>query len=308
MIVLYSALIGALLYSLSLYMPLVGGIVSFFSPLPLGYVGFSRDRNYLYLCFLVTCFLIFLVGGKLSVLLYIIQYGLPFLLFFEMYFRKIDTVYSIFYVSILMILLTIFSLVAFSSFHFDVAINNVTTFLNSNFNEVLKSYKTLGVKDSEIAVISKNLKSLSVVLVRILPALMVIFYSSIFLLNLPILQKFGKLKIKDFDLKLWHTPFWIVWVFILAGFGVFFLQKSLIWWLLLNIFIITSFVFLIQGFAVTEYWFNKHNFSKVMKNLIYIFILFSQFLLVSIAVIGLFDNWFDFRKINRVGGTDESNT
>ena len=308
MIILYSALAGALLYSLSLYMPLVGGIVSFFSPLPLGYIGFSRDKNYLYLCFVITCFLIFLVGGKLSVLLYIIQYGLPFLLFFELYFRKIDTVFSIFYVSVFMILLTIFSLIAFNSFNFNAAINSVTAFLNSNFNEVLKSYRTLGVKDSEIAVISQNLKSLSVVLVRILPALMVIFYSSIFLLNLPILQRFAKLNIKDFDLKLWKSPFWIVWIFILSGFGVFILHKSLIWWLLLNIFIIASFIFLIQGFAVTEYWFNRHNFSKLMKNLIYIFILFSQFLLVSIAIIGLFDNWFDFRKINRVGGTDESNT
>jgi uncharacterized protein YybS (DUF2232 family) len=96
-LILFSSIIGTLLYSLSLIMPLIGGIISFFSPIPLGYVGIKKDKNNLYLCFFITVLLLFFISGKIGTLLYLIQYGLPFVLFFELYYRGFTAIKAIVY-------------------------------------------------------------------------------------------------------------------------------------------------------------------------------------------------------------------
>jgi len=51
--IILGALIGSFLYLLSSIMPLIGGIISFFSPIPLGYIGFTDNKTKLcYACFL----------------------------------------------------------------------------------------------------------------------------------------------------------------------------------------------------------------------------------------------------------------
>ena len=306
--IILGALIGSFLYLLSSIMPLIGGIISFFSPIPLGYIGFTDNKTKLLLCLFFTCAIIFFAAGRISVILYLIQYGAPFYLFFEFYNRGIEVGKSIFITALVMILMLMILASFYVGFNFSQVTEYLTKFLDANFQEVLKSYKKFGISENEISQIASNLKVFGRTLVKVLPSLMVMFYTSIFLINLPIAEKLAKIKIKNFDFKYYKYPFFFVWVFIIAGFGIFFLHKSFIWWVLLNILIICSFVFLIQGFSVIECWFEKINFSKFMKNLLYILILFSQFLLISIAVIGLFDNWFDFRKIINRGGTNENNT
>ncbi len=306
--ILLGAVIGAFLYLLSSIMPLIGGIISFFAPIPLGYIGLKQNKNKLVACLLLTCLIVFFAGGRISVILYLIQYGFPFYLFFELYNREVEVGKAVFLSSLIMIFLFAIGVLYFAGFNYSHILDWLTNFLNSNFQAVLKSYRKFGFTEEEIKQISTNLKVLSYTLVRVLPALMVMFYTSIFLVNLPIAERLAKVKIRNFDFKNYKYPFHFVWLFIISGFGVFFLKKSLIWWIVLNIFIICSFVFLIQGFSVTECWFEKIKFSKFMKNLFYILILFSQFLLISVAIIGLFDNWFDFRKIMNRGGTNENNT
>ncbi len=306
--ILICGIAGTLLYSLSLSMPLLGGIISFFTPLPLGYIFLKKDGFNFYLCFLITVMLIFFIGGKLGVFLYLIQYGVPFFLFFELYGRGINTVKAVAIAISAVVAVTVLFLLMQNSFNINLAIKTVNDFLNMNFQLVLKSYKSLGLSDKELATISGNLKTFSFTITRIMPSLMIMFYGSIFLLNLPVIEKLTKRRFGNYHLKDFRAPFWLVWFFIVSGFGIFFFKKNSVWWLFLNIFITSSFIYLIQGFGVVENWFNRLKYSKLMKNFFYILILFSQFLLITIAIIGLFDNWFDFRKIIQSGGTDESNT
>lgn len=307
-LVIFCSIIGTILYSVSLFMPLIGGIISFFSPIPLGYVGVKRDKISLYICFAITLLMLFFVSGKIGTILYLVQYGVPFMLFFEIYNRGRDTIKAVIISIVSMLIITMFALWVNASFDFNNLFVSIKNFLDANFQIVLKSYKSLGLSDKEISDISANLKSFVNVITKIMPSLMVMFYCSIFMLNLPLIERFSKVKFKKYNLLNFKTPFYFIWSFIISGFGLFLLGKSTFWWILLNIFITVCFLFLIQGFMVMEFWFNKLRFSKIMKNLIYILILFSQFLLVSIAIIGLFDNWFDFRKTPQSGGTNESNT
>jgi uncharacterized protein YybS (DUF2232 family) len=306
--ILLCSIAGAILYSLSLTMPLIGGVLSFFSPLPLGYIGLKKDKYNLYVCFLFTVLLVFFAGGKLGVFLYLLQYGVPFLMFFELYYRGFGTINSIIITILSVVTGIVLVILAYNSFNVSESIQAVTNFMNLNFKAVMKSYKTLGVSEKEINTLSENLKNLTYTITRIMPSLMIMFYGSIFFLNLPIMERLTKVKFKNFNLIDFTSPFPVIWGFIISGFGIFLLNKSFIWWILLNVFISTSFIFLIQGFGVVEHWFRKLNYSRLMKNFFYVLILFSQFLLVTIAIIGLFDNWFDFRKIIQSGGTDEGNS
>jgi uncharacterized protein YybS (DUF2232 family) len=307
-LIFFCSVIGTLLYALSIFMPLIGGIISFFSPLPLGYVAVKRDKRSLYICFLLTVLLLMFVSGKLGTFLYLLQYGVPTVLFFEIYFRGVNEIKSVLYTIVAMLIIALITLMVNYSFDLNRAFTSMVNFLNLNFKVVLDGYKSLGVSEEDIKTIATNLNSFAKTIVKILPSFMVIFYCSIFLLNLPLIERISKTKFRYYNLNEFKMPFLFIWIFIVSGFGLYFLGRSTIWWILLNIFIIVCFGFLIQGFMVLECWFNRFKFTKFMKNLFYILILFSQFLLISIAIIGLFDNWFDFRKKILSGGSNENNS
>ncbi|GEM_PF-6213959 len=309
--VLLASLLSSSLYLSALISPLVGGILNFFAPLPLVYIGVTNKNYLLYICIALSSILVFVVSGKFSLALYLIQYIMPFFLLFEFFNRGFKGVNTIFIVSVLTTFLSILLILLFSGWDIYSLTNDFTSFINSNFQAVLQSYKEIGVSESDIATIKNNLSKISYLIVRILPSLMIIFYSSLFFLNLSIVRRAVKSDIGIVDISNWSLPFWVVWVFILAGFEIFLIKYPPIKWITFNILILCCYLFLIQGFSVIEFCFEKLNYSKIMKNIFYIFIFFSQFLLILVALAGLFDNWFNFRKIinnNNLGGRDENNT
>jgi len=67
-------------------------------------------------------------------------------------------------------------------------------------------------------------------------------------------------------------------------------------------------LFLIQGFSILDYyWGNYLKKVKVFLVLLIIALVFNPYLIIIIAVLGLTDIWFDFRKISIREEIDESN-
>ncbi len=68
-----------------------------------------------------------------------------------------------------------------------------------------------------------------------------------------------------------------------------------------NIIIILASVFFIQGLTILSFYFKKNNVNKILRFLAYALILvFSNPFLIFIIMLGIFDEWFDFRKVNSV--------
>ncbi|MDD5524767.1 MAG: DUF2232 domain-containing protein, partial [Smithella sp.] len=63
-----------------------------------------------------------------------------------------------------------------------------------------------------------------------------------------------------------------------------------------NIFLVTSFIYLLQGLAIVSFFFQKKNVPFFFRYLFYFLIAVQQILMIPIVAIGLFDIWIDFRK------------
>lgn len=103
---------------------------------------------------------------------------------------------------------------------------------------------------------------------------------------------------KTVPLRSWKSPDWFVGFFILAG--LFILVKyDIVRVLGLNLMIIVAQVYFFQGLAIIASVMTEHNWSKVIRWVIYILILSQIYIMIIVTALGLFDTWFNFRKMIR---------
>jgi len=90
----------------------------------------------------------------------------------------------------------------------------------------------------------------------------------------------------------------MVWALISAGI-VLFSGVELLVLSAVNLLLVLLVVYFFQGMAIVSYFFNKRHLPGGLKGLAYIFIFLMWYLGALVVALGLFDLWFDFRKLNR---------
>lgn len=158
--------------------------------------------------------------------------------------------------------------------------------------------------DGEIVLITQQHMPLFVnTLYYLLPALFVSGTLVSSALNLMILKRWVQPK-QSFawgDFSQWRLPEGSVWFSILAG-GAFFLNHFLfhqpwVQWSALNLLVVTVVVYFFQGTSILSFFWNR-SFPPLLRLLAYfLFFILFQIVAVIIALTGLFDFWFDFRRL-----------
>lgn len=148
-------------------------------------------------------------------------------------------------------------------------------------------------------------RSLGGVLMKIWPALLVVNLAVIVWMNL-LLLRFAFPKLEYFTLlpagDSWKAPGWAVWIFIAGGFLTVAdheLLRQAGW----NGVVLFAFVYFLQGLAVVTYLFRRKRVPSLLRLAGYALILFEHVLTAMVALVGLLDQWFDFRA--RFGGDAE---
>ncbi len=149
--------------------------------------------------------------------------------------------------------------------------------------------------------------------VRVLPALFVNGLVLLVWVNLLVMRKLSaRYKLKEyppFELNLWRMPEPAVWVAILAGFSVW-MGSGTAWTLGMNFLVVLTLLYFFQGLAIVAYYFKKWKVSPLFRFLLYaLIVIYQLFLVVGLAVVGLFDTWFDFRRLklkSAQGGSEDS--
>jgi len=142
------------------------------------------------------------------------------------------------------------------------------------------------------------------VLIGIFPGLMVLGSLVIVWANFmggrALLAKTGQLPPELADLKTWSAPEGLIWIVIAAGFA---LIIPLTWVRLpaVNALMVLGLIYFFQGLSVVAYWLNKKGAPAFFKILCYTLIALQQYLTLIVAAVGLFDVWFNFRKIDKSG-------
>ncbi|MBQ3444736.1 MAG: DUF2232 domain-containing protein, partial [Selenomonadaceae bacterium] len=70
----------------------------------------------------------------------------------------------------------------------------------------------------------------------------------------------------------------------------------------LNLTVISMLVGLIQGLSLLSFIFDRYKLSKLMRRIFYVLLVLNMFLLQLVAVTGLVDMLFDYRKRFFKGG------
>ncbi len=184
----------------------------------------------------------------------------------------------------------------------------VSSYVAANLEMTMKIYANIGVPKENIEIISKSLKTIEYVLVRIMPAiitamLMITTWINI-LLTKKILAKKG-IRLPQFEkLNRWQAPEQFVWPVILSCLMLIIPEKT-IKIIGLNFIIILMPVYFFQGIAIVSFFFEKKNFPAMVKFFIYSIILVQQIFIPLIIGIGFFDTWIDFRKLTIITEPEE---
>jgi len=163
----------------------------------------------------------------------------------------------------------------------------------------IQFYGRLPLSPEEISAITDSKPAVIQMFTRIFPALCVIAVLFTTWINVlmgnKLLHRHGIDLPNLSTLSEWRAPHWLVWIFI-AGGGLGFVPQTVVRYVGINLFIVASFIYLLQGLAIVSFFFNNKNISMFFRWFFYFLIAIQQMLMIAIAAVGFFDIWIDFRK------------
>jgi len=155
---------------------------------------------------------------------------------------------------------------------------------------------------NEQAFIQENFDLLVSYFTYLTPSLLAVSLAFAMWLNLllgQIILKRRGISIPDLgDLSLWRPPENMVW-FLIGGGIMLLLPYRIMEIIGGNIVILMLFAYFLAGVAIVRFFLKKANISLPLRIVTYVLIFLQQFVTVIVTAIGLFDLWFDFRKLNK---------
>ena len=169
--------------------------------------------------------------------------------------------------------------------------------------KLLHTYARMGMKYFTTAkmqaLISKTLK----IILLLLPSILIIFSWMSIWICFVFLKKISKKTNLFFyglkeNLLLWRSSDYFLLVPI-TGIIISIFSVGIFKFIGYNIILLASSVYLIQGLTIISYFFGKFNINVFLRILGYaVIFIFSNPLIIFIILTGIFDMWFNFRKID----------
>ncbi len=159
-----------------------------------------------------------------------------------------------------------------------------------------------GPDGPEQKLLEETLYGMIPVLVRLLPG--VAFSSALVAswLNVVGAKRFTKVVNQPFpawgEWLQWKTPDHLVWLVIASG-GCLLAPVPLLKSIGLNLLVVVGTIYLFQGLAIAGFFFERWKLPRILRALFYACFLLQQFATLGVALVGLFDLWFDFRRLTR---------
>ena len=169
----------------------------------------------------------------------------------------------------------------------------------SRDEEMIQAYRDLGIDEDKAIQYQKLMED---IIPKIYPAMFILGtalnVSLIVLLSRP-LFRFKDLPYPDFGpIDRWQAPELMVWGVIVTGFALF-LTTGSIKLFAVNALIVMVAIYVFHGLSIAQFFLNKFHAPLLGRLGVYLLIFILPYLLVTLAIAGLFDQWADFRKLNQ---------
>ena len=176
----------------------------------------------------------------------------------------------------------------------------VKNYITFAVEENVNLYSQLPLKAEDINFIKNNKQTIIKGFIHIFPSLVVIFSIVTIWINLLMgksyLNRAGVSYPALMSLAGWKIPEKMIWIFIASGASLF-IPESSINFFSFNVFLVVCFLYLLQGLAIVSFLFQIKNVPAFFRYFFYFLIAVQQILMIPVITIGLFDMWFDFRKL-----------
>lgn len=300
----FLAAITAVLFIISIYIPLLGTLVSFLCPLPIIILCLRHSLKFAIISTFISGILVTILAGPLQGLMVLLGFGilgltLGFGIKKELPLTDIIIIGSIAsLVSKGLILLIGFWVLDLNTVLFDIEeIDKIIT-------QSLNFYSNMGLSPEQLATLKDSLtQTISIVKIAF-PGMIIL--ASIFdtILNYwvarLILKRFGY-KLANFSpFPNWRASKSFFWSYLL-GMVLIILGTTYKIPLLnkigINIQVLFAVVFLIYGLSLTGFILDRFKIKNFMKWIIYILVCFQPFLSQIVVWAAMLDIWIDFRKL-----------
>jgi uncharacterized protein YybS (DUF2232 family) len=295
-----SATVG--IFSLAVFMPVVGFVFSLFIPLPVLFYRAKLGRRHGMIVPLVAIAVMSIVFGGITTDIFFF-FGLMLLGFAmsEMFEKRLPVEITILAVCGIVLGTGLVGILLYSLLNGMDLYALVSAYVATNLKLSLALYEGIGIPRETIDAITASLDRIQYVLVRILPSLAAASTLFVAWTNLiaarPIMTRRG-LAFADYGrLNLWRAPEQLVWGLIGCGLMVL-VPHTGVRLIGVNGLLVLLTVYFIQGIAIVSFYFDKKNLPRVIRVVLYSLIAFQQIFLLVVVGIGIFDMWINFRGID----------
>ncbi len=207
------------------------------------------------------------------------------------------------YLPVLAVFLVFFSFAAIYIFAGKIDIVSSLNYFSGNMTEkLIDAYNKMGMKYFTTLKMRDLISKLLKLIFLLLPAIFIIFLWMGIWISFIFLKKISKKNnaflngIKE-NLLLWKPSDYFL-LFLIGGIMISIFSVGIFKYIGYNIILLSSSVYLVQGLTIISFFFNKFHINIFLRLLGYgIIFIFSNPIIIFIIMTGIFDTWFNFRKI-----------
>lgn len=171
--------------------------------------------------------------------------------------------------------------------------------IRENVQGTIEAYKNIGLNDEQLEGLTDATVKLEAVILKVFPSLFIIGTLFVAVLNMLMLKGLLKKKgIEEYkvDPETWSSPEMLVWLLISGG-AFLLLKNDFAGTVGLNILVVCGGIYLFQGMAIMAFYFKKMHTPLFFRVVGYFLIAFQQIFTIMVIGFGIFDLWFDFRRL-----------
>jgi len=287
----------------SAYILLIGTFMSFLFPIPLVILSLRYNLKLGIMTLIVSTIIISFFTEPLYGISISTSFGLIGLVFGYMAKEGKNPNHTI----LLGGLTFLFGVAVVASVSFLImGINPMNSFFKmyeESFSTVVNLYQKMGMSKEQIDLLQKNWQQIINFVKQALPSLLLVGGIIISYINyLVAFNILRRLKVSipnPMPLGSLRFPpitalgFLVAFLLVFLGAGN---PKSLLYHLGINLEVIFSILFLLNGLLVVNFWMSKGNFPVVVRTIIFIFLVFQPIFSQVLTWLGLFDSLFNIRK------------
>jgi len=289
----------------SAWTPIFGPFFSLLTPLPFLYYSIKFGPYQAMKLVIFTALIIAIIAnllGQLRIILVLLEFSALGLVLAEFFRRNISFGYTILLATVFMLLLGMGSLF-FIGLNRDMSISEMLiNYFDNNIQATFKTYQEVAINNKTELQLASLKKAFISIISKIYPSLIIIGAGFTVWFNIVISKPFFELRnlnYPDFGpLDRWKTQDQLVWGGIVAG-VVLFLSSGYFSFIAINVLIVIMVIYLFHGISIVLFYLNKYHIPSWVRIGVYLLIIVQHFFLAILALMGLFDQWMDFRKIHK---------